>query len=52
VSSSSLPNDIACALQLGAFCYFEKYPLPENIARVYQAAKAPLRDHEAEPERG
>ena len=39
VSTSSRPEDIARALQLGAFCYFEKYPLPDKFAPVYQLAK-------------
>ena len=39
VSSSTLPEDIARAIQLGAFCYFEKFPLPEKLARVYEVAK-------------
>lgn len=39
ISSSSLPEDIARAIKLGAFCYFEKYPLPEKFARVYEVAK-------------
>ncbi|HVU34836.1 MAG TPA: response regulator [Opitutaceae bacterium] len=42
VSSSSLPEDIARAIQLGAFCYFEKYPTPEKFARVYEVAKERL----------
>lgn len=43
VSSSSLPEDIARVLQLGAFCYFEKFPLPEKFAPVYQLARGRLR---------
>lgn len=39
MSSSSLPEDIARALRLGAFCYFEKFPLPEKFAPVYQLAQ-------------
>lgn len=38
VSSSSLPLDIARALQLGALCYFEKFPAVEKLARVYALA--------------
>lgn len=31
MSSSSLPEDIGRALQLGAFCYFEKLPAAREI---------------------
>jgi len=42
VSNSDRPEDIARALQLGAFFYFEKYPTVERFATVYQTAKRRL----------
>ena len=46
VSVSDRPEDMARALELGAFYYFEKYPTEERFATVYHLAK---RRHVAHP---
>jgi len=42
MSSSGRAEDMTRALQLGALCYFEKFPSAEKFVVVYKLAKARL----------